>query len=315
MNEPNQIKSNDVVMSDEPPKLGGAKQISKEDWDQAYELLKNHNKTADNPIADYYIDVTGKYGVYFTLWRYIKGRPYSPFVKNPRYICNLTTEFLSSIKKTLQMPVVTNTSVHAVDDQTRVGLIGKTQAQKSEDFVFTFGQYRGKTYGEVYAENPSYFVWLVKNTHPKYASGKKFEAQKEFVNMYWQDVTTKNRETSTSQHVGQVKDRFTGKLKVYEKAQKNGDFGPYVLYKLTDDKGNKYLATNLETKFQNIEKDSVIDVNAKIKGHKELLGVKFTLLNYVKPNVVSENFTNKEKLKKIIKECLKERWSSIKNEL
>ena len=288
--EPEKVNtSSNLIMSPTPPKLGDVKEISEDDWEKARALLDAHNNSATNDFAEFYLDVTGKHQVYFTFWRHkLFDKDFIPseYVKNPTYMQNLTTNFLTSVQKALSKPVVHGSKVHVVDDETRVGLIGKTKTEKPEEIIFTFGKYRGKTYGEVYLEDPGYFLWLVKNVDPKYAKGPKFEAQVQYEKMYWEDMTKKNKETSTSLHIGQQKDVFTGKLRVYaEPKLAQSGFGAefYTVYKMIDDKGNKFMSTGLEKYFPDIKKDDLIDIKGKIKGHKEIVGINFTLLNYVRP--------------------------------
>lgn len=85
--------------------VGDMKEISQEEWEEGFKLMREHN---DSPNIDknikgfYYIDVTGRYQVYFTLWRWKDIDPrVAQWIKNPIYMGNMTTNFLSSVKKAL----------------------------------------------------------------------------------------------------------------------------------------------------------------------------------------------------------------------
>lgn len=263
------------------------KEIPDEERAEANKLIQAHNTAAtiDPGIKGYYaIDVTGRHQVYYTFWRYrddIDPR-IAQLIKNPIYFGNLTTNYLSSVKKALEhIPPTMKLVVWT--DENRHHLIGKPER-------FTFGKYRGEPYHEVFLKDPSYFAWLAKNQDPQYANTKSALAIKLFADMYFEQQTKKNQETSTSKFVGTEGGSYEGELKIYNIAEKQGQsFGydqkpeTYLAYKLVDAEGNKFLAVNLNKNFPNAKKDDTIKVRGKIKAHKELMGIKFTALNYVKP--------------------------------
>lgn len=235
------------------------KDIPDEVKNQAYELIQKHNASVSDDGSGmkkgfYIIDVTGKHQVYYTFWRFKEIDPrFVAFIKNPIYMGNLTTDLLSSVEKVLSKPGVKNVRVEIEYDETRKHLIGKT----TKTPTFTFGKYRGKTFPEVYLENPSYFAWLDKNADPRYEGSKMSMQIKAFAEMYFQDVAKKNAETSTSQFLGNKGDRVSGEFKIYGMAvkdkqafsyfdSKRGNLGQYVMYKLIDDKGNKTVANGVE---------------------------------------------------------------------
>jgi hypothetical protein len=262
----------------------GWKDIPEEERQAATELINQHNDypAIDKEIKGHYaIDVTGKHQVYYTFWRFKEIDPrFAAFIKNPIYMGNLTTDFLTSVNKALErMPATTKLTIYA--DESRQHLIGKTE-------VFTFGQYRGEPYYEVFQKNPSYFAWLAQKQDPKYANTKSAAAIRVFAEMYYEEATKKNLATSTSQFVGVEGDKYEGELTVYSMKDKQGtDFhtgqpNTYKSFKLTDASGNKFLAVDLQKYFPNVKEKDVIRVNGRIKAHREILGVKFTALNYVK---------------------------------
>jgi len=259
------------------------KDIPEEEKQQAYELIDAHNKKSDDTIKGYYaIDVTGKHQAYYTFWRYKDIPPeFAWVIKNPIYMGNLSTDFLNSVKKAIdKAPPTVKIIIDA--EGTKHHLIGKQE-------VFTFGKYRGEPFYEVYLKDPGYFAFLAKNQDPRYANTKTSQIVQFFANLYFEEVTKKNIETSKSQYVGNVKDKYEGELLVYKIDEKEGtDFSTgnpkkYRVYKLIDDKENKFLSIDLERSFPNVKQGDKIKLKAKLKGQKEILGIKFNLLNYVKP--------------------------------
>jgi hypothetical protein len=248
--------------------------------------VKEHNVKTDPSIKGFYaIDVTGKYQVYYTFWRFKDIDPrFAGFIKNPVYMGNLTTDLMSSVDKAIQR--VPNVKIEIWEDATKNNLIGKTKDTPS----FTFGKYRGRTFPDVYLENPSYFAFLAKNADPKYANTKSSVAIQFFANLYFEEMTKKNQESSTSKFSGTIGGRYEGELEVYNiKEYKNqtnsftGETRDVYLYKLKDADENKFMCYDLEKKFTDVKVGDKLKVSAKIKNHKEVVGIKFTLLNYVKP--------------------------------
>jgi hypothetical protein len=138
-------------------------------------------------------------------------------------------------------------------------------------------------------EDPGYFAFLAKNQDSNYAHTKSAMAIKYFSDLYFEEQTKKNQDTSTSKFVGAEGGQFAGELKIYNIQVKDGeDFVTrepmqYKVYKMLDAEGNKFLANNLDKYFPQAQKDDTIKVKGKIKFHKELMGIKFNGLNYVRP--------------------------------
>jgi len=262
------------------------KDVPVEVKDEVYRKVNEHNVKTDPSIKGFYaIDVTGKYQVYYTFWRFKDIDPrFAGFIKNPVYMGNLTTDLMSSVDKAIQR--VPNVKIEIWEDATKNNLIGKTKDTPS----FTFGKYRGRTFPDVYLENPSYFAFLAKNADPKYANTKSSVAIQFFANLYFEEMTKKNQESSTSKFSGTIGGRYEGELEVYNiKEYKNqtnsftGETRDVYLYKLKDADENKFMCYDLEKKFTDVKVGDKLKVSAKIKNHKEVVGIKFTLLNYVKP--------------------------------
>lgn len=274
----------EIILENALPQTGGIlpwKEVPQEQKDKAYELLKAHNDSVvnpqDGPQNYYFIDVTGKHQVYYTFWRFrILPPAIRNWIKNPIYFGNLSTDIVSSVQKAISR--ANNVRVELYGDETREHLIGRTKATPK----FTFGKYRGQSFPDVYLNDPRYFVYLSKNADPKYAETDTAGAIRAFAQMYYDDVTKKNIETSTVQFVGKPGDKFEGELELYNhKTYEPKDYysNGYEVYKLKDAQGNKFITY----KFPSNEIGTKMKVRAKIQAHKEILGVKFNKIGYVKP--------------------------------
>lgn len=280
--------------------VGDVKEISQEDWNEAIRLMKEHNDAAsiDKEIKGfYYIDVTGRYQVYFTLWRWKDIDPkVAQWIKNPIYMGNMTTNFLASVKKALDK-IPRTVRFQIMTEENREGLIGKNAARSNEDIKFTFGKYRGRSLGEVYLEDPRYITWLVQNQDPKYANTKLSMALQLFANMYYEEVTKQNQaKYKDVQYVGAVGAPYEGEIEVYKIETKAGqNFAPrsrwgrqedptYTDARAVDAAGNKFIIYNLDKAFPNhiIEKGTKVKIKGKVKEQREILGIKFNRLSYVK---------------------------------
>lgn len=218
----------------------------------------------------FYIDVSGKYSVYYTLWRF---KPNT--VNAYQFITNLSIDFKTAIDKAKKaagrVPVIIDRF------GTQAGMFKTAKAE-----LISFGKYRGKTLGDVFVEDPQYIVWLAKNYNGK--SAERAERIKYYYDIYIETITKKNLEESKSQFVGKIGEKITVEVEVYS-VEKQGDMYNKNNFnnkcKMIDDDGNKYTTFNIGTN-KEIQKGDRIKLTAKVKGHSEYMGIKFTALNYCK---------------------------------
>jgi len=216
----------------------------------------------------FYVDVSGKYSVYYTLWRF-KPKTRTAY----QFITNLSTDFKTAIEKAKKaagrVPVIID----------RLGTqAGMFRTAKAE--LISFGKYRGKTLGDVFVENPQYITWLYKNYDGK--SPDRFERIKYYNDLYWETITKKNIEESKSQFQGKVGEKITVEVEVYNVVRQGDSETNFTnKCKMVDDAGNKYMTYNIGTN-KNILKGDKVKLTAKVKDHREVLGIKFTSLNYCK---------------------------------
>lgn len=226
-------------------------------------LEKGVDPDWDYKFGYFSIDVSGKYNVYYTLWRVN--------ILNNHFITNLSTDFMTAVEKAKKaagrVPVL-------IDRYgTKSGLF---QAAKAE--IITFGKHRGKSLGDIFVEEPKYLAWLYKN----YKGGAlSLEKIKYYNDLYFETITKKNLEESTSKYVGEIGEKINIKAKVYDVTAESNQFNNAIQYKckLIDGDGNKYMTYNIG---KPVKKDDTVLLTAKVKDHKEILGIKFTVIYFCK---------------------------------
>ena len=218
----------------------------------------------DFKLGYFYIDVSGKYSVYYTLW---KDSP-----RSTNFITNLSTDFQTAVEKAKKIsgriPVIIDRT------GTKAGLF---KASKAE--ILTFGKYRGQRLGDIFASDPQYIVWLNKNYKGK--NPDTAEKIKYYSDLYYETITQKNREESPSEYQGEIGGKITFEAEVYDIKQFINDYGtkPTLQCKLIDKDENKYFTYNIGGI---VQKGDFVKISARVKDHKELMGIKFTFINYCK---------------------------------
>lgn len=252
----------------EAQKMSSLKMPSDEEIVAAEEYLeKGKDPNWDFKLGYFYIDVSGRYSVYYTLW---KDAP-----NQTNFITNLSTDFNTAVEKakkiTGRIPVIIDRT------GTKAGLF---KAHKAE--ILTFGKYRGRTLGDIFAEDPQYIVWLSKNYKGK--SAERAERIKYYADLYYETITKKNRDESNSEYQGEIGSKITFEAEVYSVKEIFNDYGnkkpkPTYQCKLIDKDGNKYSTYNIGGP---VQKGDLVKINARVKDHRELMGIKFTIVNYCK---------------------------------
>jgi len=243
----------------------------KQPTDEEIEWAEKYLEEGKDPDWDYtfgyfFIDVSGKYHVYYTLWRESKLRT--------QFITNLSTDFEVAVEKakksTGRIPVLIDKT------GTKAGLFKAAQAE-----IITFGKYRGKTLGDIFVEDPQYIVWLSKNYNGK--SAERAERIKYYTDLYFETITKKNLEESKSQHIGKIGEKIFVNGTVYDVKSLVGTYygrsTKTYQCKIVDDNGNKFFTYNIGAE---VNKGDYVKISGKVKDHTEKLGVKFTVLNYCK---------------------------------
>lgn len=228
-------------------------------------------------MGNFYIDVSGKYSVYYTLWKWKAGGYH--FLPSCHYICNLSTDFKTACEKAKKaagrVPVMIDRF------GTKMGLW-----KKEDSDVMIKGKYRGYTLGEIFVENPRYITWLY-NQLFGYNPGdvmytdnnqERREKIKYYNDLYWETVTNKNKETSKSEYVGNIDEKIEHTATVYSVKQTSSEYGTSWKCKLVDEDQNRFIVYLK----QEVVKNDEIKFTAKVKKHEEKVGIKYTVLYYFK---------------------------------
>lgn len=257
------------------------KVINHADLDKAYELVNEHNKAvANNPNHDeardrqkvYALDITGRHGVYYTMWRSAMKNGMHILV----YLGNAAEDLLPAVHKLLSRCPAHIRAEIVNDDQTRAHVRGL--------FKFKFGKYRGMDFDEVFQVNPGYFLWLTQDTEKLYKYNKPEVVDRLLVlrEAAEDEITRKNTATVKSAHVGPTKGRTTFTFKVTSSDVVGTSYGTVTKYKGFDKDGNRYHIKNLHNAFglsredfynRFIVTDTPVTVVASVN-HSEYLGIK-----------------------------------------
>lgn len=251
-------------------------QYTPEQLATAERLIQEHNAVIPvrENARELIIDVTGRRGVYFTLWVYNPMGRRNPFT----YGGNLSTDLLKAVEK-----ICTKTG-----NQVTLGTTTNFNPNYPKEGIINFGKYSGKTLTEIYEADPNYILWFASKYEPKtqHATGL-VEDAKALADVHWQRVADSNRETCTSQFIGQVKKKHEFNLTVtsVDRFQSPG-FGWKAddvirhRYKGVDAAGNLvqfYIYEN-EPSMQTGEK---VSLTASVKSHSEICGRNWTVLTRI----------------------------------
>lgn len=268
-------------------------------------LLANVDPNWNPKFGNMIIGVTGKHHVYYTLWKY---SPINRF-NQLTYLGNLSTDILEAAKKAKKISGIQ--PIYFDSYENLEGMKG------SATDVITFGKYRGKTIGEIYIDDPQYVIWLSKNMTPRNEKQKvQEEMAKELTADYFRALGEKNCKEDTKKYVGKINEKVEITLKITNtimvdnyyggisfKIRGENEEGRFQFYPSVKSVAKSlginikfdYIRTNyhlnevisketlskLNVALETLE-NTKITIKAKIKGHKEIVGKKFTILNYVK---------------------------------
>lgn len=245
--------------------------------DQEIEDAEKYLEQGSDPTWDlkdgyFYVDITGRYSVYYTLWK-------ANLNNADRFITNLSTDFQTAIQKAKK--AAGRIPIEIDRTGTKAGLFNAAKLE-----ILSFGKYREKTLGDIFVEDPKYIIYLSQNLEGK--SKEWIEKIQYYKDLYFETIRKKNQEESISQFVGKIGDKITIEAYIYDVKETRNDYNGKVQYecKLKDDDGNKYKTYNIGNNPVDITKSvkvgDDITLTAKVKDHKEWLGVKFTLLYFCK---------------------------------
>lgn len=247
------------------------KDISDAQYDWATEYLNHDTKDWNTKDFGYYlIDVSGKYSVYYTLWRYKPSK--SAHVKPIQYIQNLSTDFKKAIEKA---KIIANVVPTYID---KTGTKSSLHGQKAK---FTFGKYRGELFGDVFVKDPQYFAWVYKNLY-----GGLSKQNRDFIshynNLYWENKTKENIENSISSYLGKKGEKISVEGIVKKIKNVTGQFGDAKQYNLEDLEGNKIMVYGLEKLYPDVKISDQVKFTGTVANHYDVVGIKHTYINRIK---------------------------------
>lgn len=269
------------------------------DTDTAQRLIDEHNSQLGIDMKDssyYIIGVTGRLGKYYTL--YLFSKPIAEFGKcNPfLYKGNLSQRLLEAVRKVVESGVQLPITLMPMDE-----ILSKIQRYGSQ--FFHGGKYQGKSFEDVYAEDPKYILWYYQKLEEESKTAKRrpygngyyyltkkqeeiFNALKPFVETYHEEQIRTRRETIDSVHIeGGVVNNIEAKI-IRKPKVKEGTYGPYV--EVRCQAGNQYFILYAKPQsfpdVNNIE--SMVGATVQFQSAQteptEIYGVKYNKLRRVK---------------------------------
>jgi len=251
-------------------------QYTPEQLATAERLIQEHNAVIPvrENARELIIDVTGRRGVYFTLW------VYNPMARRNQftYAGNLSTDLIKAVEK-----VCTRTG-----NQVTLGTTTNFNPNYPKEGIINFGKHSGKTLTEIYEADPNYILWFADKYEPKTQHAVSLvEDAKALAEVHWQRVADHNRETCTSQFIGQVKKRQGFRLTVTSvKRFQSPGFGYKAddvirhQYKCVDEHGNLVQFYIYEDE-ASMQVEEMVNLEASVKSHSEICGRNWTILTRV----------------------------------
>jgi hypothetical protein len=157
--------------------------------------------------------------------------------------------------------------------------------------TINFGKHKGKTLAQVATEDMNWVIWLAKNFNVySFSSPNPYARLKQstidyrrglvaeariLMEAHYEKITEANMESSTSEHIGKLRQRLNLNVKVTGITEKYD----YSVIKTETPEGNKVYFYD---KGFSLEADQEISITGTITKHSENLGIKVTYLNRVK---------------------------------
>jgi len=238
------------------------------DFAEARTIVEAHNTTVGDSKSFYIIDVTGRKGVYFTLYRFnhlAKKNPYT-------YLGNLSTNIIEAAHKICS----------GRGNRVQLSEVDNFNPEFPKSGILSFGKHKGKDLNEIYETDPKYILWMAGNVTAKTKHMAAIvEHSKYLAEMHWQMLTEKNQAECTSVYLGTLKERLDLDLIItFSMVQKQDEWdqGP-TRYKYKAKDANDNILQFWSGKV--FEKDTELKFRATIKGQREIVGKRTTILTRV----------------------------------
>ena len=265
-------------------------QLSDETKEKIRERVRSFNRNRNRDKGVYAISLATGYRPYYALWRIFAGAEPSLFIRT------LATTLDDALSRAMHLLQNCNVALALVENAFFEPFYGMA------DDIMPFGMYKGKRLAEIYYLAPSYVLWLANKFTP---SSKKYNRliafAKAFAFVHFELTVQKRKVSSVSHFVGDKGDKlFHIDLVVLNVRLQVDTYKPdfYVDQNVlaADRDGNRFTflvkaagssltPKVLHCRSRKIEQHQQIQLaSAKIMGHYERHGVKYTRLGYVRLN-------------------------------
>lgn len=253
------------------------------------EIEQKHNESKSWEHGYYIIDTTGEYQVYYTLYRYTK-QVGNGMINPYTYIKNISIDLEKAIADINKLPLPVRICSNSNNDPIAIAFRKRTKEGIPQ---ITFGKHAGMTIAEIWDIDRNWVMWFYKNykqtngmmsTYVDFRGNRKsntftdvesemMKQCKVLIDLFFEDLTEKNKVSCTSQYIGTIKQRMD--LEATITFIKKGE--DFTIISLISNGNLCYI----------YDKDYNLEVGAKINmkctpvKHFEKVGKKTTYLNRI----------------------------------
>ncbi len=246
------------------------------------------NSGRTSASGSYAISVATPYRRYYALWRiFADGRP-------PLFIRTLADTFVAAAGKAMDLLRHCKVSLRWEDNAFFAPYYEQTYD------TLTFGKYRGKRIAEVYYVDPDYVLWIANRFEPEKKKLLKLKETAQCFAAVHAELGPPRRpdRRPPGRYVGEKGEKLEGlRLKILHVEQQVDTYKPdfYIDQRVlaADGQGNRFTFTEkaagrsqtpkaLSCFSRSFSPGMEITLSARVMGHYESRGVKYTRLGYVK---------------------------------
>lgn len=251
--------------------------------------VNRFNETRTKEQGYYAISIATPFRRHHALWRI--------FTDNtpPLFIRTLSESFSAAVKQAMLILRHNRVALTWRDNEFFVPYYG------SNADIVTFGKYRGKRLAEIYYIDPSYVLWMANRFEPeKKKLQQTVEIARAFARIHAELIPPRPTQNRTvSEYVGQKGDKLSAlHLRIISVKRQVDTYKPdfYIDQRVlaTDEKGNRFCFTehaggrsqtpnalSCHSRAMVVGTDLLLS-SAKVLGHYESFGTKYTRIGYIK---------------------------------
>lgn len=236
----------------------------------------------------YAVSLATEYRPYYALWRVFTD------TERPLFVRTLAVTFDAAAERAMQLLGNCNIRLEVENNVAFEACYGQT------DDIIPFGRYKGKRLAEIYYLAPSYVLWLANRFVPdSQRYDRLVELAKRFACVHFELTVQKRRISSVSRFVGEKGDKLDNlEVTVLNVRLQVDTYKPdfYVDQNVlaADRDGNRFTflikaagqsltPKSLYSGSRKVERQQTLRLaSAKVMGHYESHGVKYTRLGYVR---------------------------------